>query len=283
MKDLKPDNIVFLNGKFISKAKAFISPVEPGFLYGWGIFETMRSYNHNILYLDQHLKRLKDSCRIIDMQLPYSLNKIKSVILKTVELNMIKDAYVRATLWKKERNNGLLIIARPYKSPEAIKYKYGFKVTISTLRQNESSFLSQIKSMNYLLYQLAYKQAKDKGFDEAIILNNRGIIAECSRANIFLVKDKELFTPSLDCGCLAGITRNIVFDLARDYNIKLYESSLTVQDLREAGAAFLTNSLIGIMPVTYLDMAAVAKGNPDKITLFLMAKYNNLLKWNLKK
>jgi len=135
-----------------------------------------------------------------------------------------------------------------------------------------------LKTTNRIFYDLSLKEARDKGFDEAIILNSRGIIAEASRSNIFWVKDKELFTPGLECGCLDGITRKAVFDLAKKYNFKIYTGNFTLQDLYTCDEAFLTNSLWGIMPLAVIEKETIGKGKCGKLTRFFIEKYNSLLK-----
>lgn len=270
MKDL-----IFLNGKFLPAKEAQIPMLEPGFLYGWGVFETMRSYNNRIVYLGQHLKRLRDSSNLIIIKIPYSLNKIKEIIQALVRMNELKDAYIRITLWKSVSKTGILIAAKKYHAYPKEKYERGFKVTVSSLRHNEVSLLSRIKSTSYLLYQLVYQEAREKGFDEALILNSRGYLTEGSRSNVFIVKDNHLFTPSLGCGCLPGISRQIVFDMAEKYNLKIYEGNLTPYDLSACEGAFLTNSLIGVMPLGKFERQVVPK---SKLVKSLVQKYNRLLK-----
>lgn len=270
--------IVFLNGKFVSKEKAKISVLEPGFLYGWGLFETMRAYNNKIVYLDAHLERIKKSSRLIDIRVRYSLAELKDIIFRTVKVSSFKDAYVRLTLWKAKEDAGILVVTKKYRPFSSKKYKEGFSAAISKFRQNKGSFLAQIKSTSRLLYESVYQEAENKGFDEAIILNHRGYISEGSRSNICLVKDNILCTPALECGCLEGITRKVIFDLARIYKIKRYEGNFTVQDLYMADEVFLTNSLMGIMPLTSLEKQLLAKGLVGRLTKFFMKKYNFLLK-----
>lgn len=259
---------VFLDGKFLPVDEARVSVLEPGFLYGFGLFETMRSYNKKIVYLDEHLHRLKDSCRITGIKFSYSFAELKGIIKKATELSGSSDTYLRLTLWKAAKVTKILLIARQYKPHPAQKYKNGFKVCVSVFRQNENSLLARIKSTSRLFYELTYQQAKAGGFDEAIILNSRGNICEGTRSNIFLVKDNALFTPLLECACLAGITRKAVIDLAKKHNLKTYAGRFTMRDFYAADEVFLTNSLMGIMPVN--KCAA--------LTSFLIKKYNCLLR-----
>jgi len=270
--------IAFLNGAFLDSKKAQLSALTPGVLSGLGLFESMRSYNGKIVYLDEHLKRIKSSSKLIAIRLPFSFTKLKEIIKETVEKNGFKDAYVRLTLWKPERGTDILVTVKRYHAFTCQKYRNGFRAVISSLRQNEDSPLTRIKSTNRLFYQLSLQEAKDKGFDEAIILNNRGYIAETTRSNLFLAKDNELFTPTLSCGCLAGITRRVIFDLAKKYNIKIYEGKFTLKDLYEADEAFLTNSLMGVMPLVSVEKHLIRKGLSGKLTLYFIKKYNSLLK-----
>jgi len=279
MQDSKSKKIVFLNGKFMPMGDVKLSVFSPGFFYGFGLFETMRSYNNKIVYLDQHIKRIKNSCRLIGIRLNYSADKLKDMIKKTITINKLKDTYARLTIWKSFKGTDILIWAKTYKRYSTLKYNRGFRVYISRYKQNENSFFSQYKTTNRLLYELAFQEAKQKGYDETIMLNNRGYITECSRSNIFFIKDKQLFTPSLSSGCLAGITRRAIFDLAKKYNIKIYEGNLTLQDLYEIDEAFLTNSLMGVMPLASVEKHRLAKGvNNFKLTRFFIRKYNCLLK-----
>lgn len=267
---------IFLNGKFIKKEEARISAFSPGLLYGWGLFESMRCYHRKIIYFQQHLGRLKTACCALDID--FTLTKIKGIILEAVKNSGADDAYVRLTIWKTPSGRDILVLAKPYHPYPLKKYNSGFRAYVSRFKQNESSFLARFKTANCLLYRLADLEAKDKGFDEAIILNNRGYLAEGSRSNVFLVKDDTLFTPELECGCLEGITRRVVLDLARKFKLKFYEGKFRPLDLGQAEEAFLTNSLIGIMPLVYLDRQPIAKARPGKLTRFLLGEYNRLLK-----
>lgn len=274
----KLKEVVFLNGKFITPEEAKISVLAPGFLYGWGLFETMRAYYGNIVYLDAHLKRMKQACVSLKIKFPYSLVKLKEVVKKIVKINGLNDAYLRITLSKSVSGTDTLVTAQKYQPYPRQKYKQGFRAYISNYRQNEHSFLARLKTSNYLFYQLAYAQAKNQGFDEAIILNNRGYISEGSRSNIFLIKDKALFTPALECGCLDGITRRVIMDLAKKSRIPVYSGNFTVRDLSWADEAFLTNSLLGVMPLVAVEKRLIGEGRAGKISCFFMRRYNLLLR-----
>ncbi|MFH1413447.1 MAG: aminotransferase class IV [Candidatus Omnitrophota bacterium] len=264
---------IFFNNRFLPMREGKISISCPGFLHGLGLFETMRAYGGKIAYLDKHLKRVKHSSKFIHLTFGYSTDRLKNIIKQAVKINGFKDAYLRLTVFEAEHGTDLLVTVKNYHPHSAKKYKMGFSAKISSLRQDENSFLSRIKTTNRILYETSFKEAKNKGFDEAIILNSRGYIAEASRSNIFLVQNKEIFTPSLGCGCLAGITRQAILSLAKKNDLRIFESNLTIQDLLGADEAFLTNSLIGIMPLTSLEKHKIGKKGNNRITEFLIEKY----------
>lgn len=271
------EETVFLNGNFLAAKEARLPVASPGFLYGIGLFETMRSYNGNIVYFDEHLIRIKHSCKFVKIHFPHSLITLKKYIRAAVERNGLKDARVRMTLWKKgDKTTNTLIVAGNYNSLLLQKYKAGFSCLLSEARINENNFFVRLKSTNYLLNQLVYRQAKGKGLDEAIMLNSQGDLAEGSRSNIFFVRDNRIFTPALECGCLDGITRKAVFDLAKENGFKLSEGRFSLSNLLSAEEAFLTNSMIGIMPFTRIGKTDIGKG-VFKLTNFLMKRYNLLL------
>lgn len=277
MKDqnLKTKEITLLNGKLIENQEIGDIFSEPGFLCGWGLFETMRSCNNKIVYLEEHLERIKNSAKLINIKFTLSATNLKQTIKRAVKESRFLDARVRLTLWKSSSGVNSLITVKKYKPYSIQGYKKGFSLGVSSLRQNESTFLTRIKTNNRIFYELALEEAKGNGFDEALILNNSGNIAEASRSNIFLIKDNRLLTPKLENGCLDGITRRVIFYLAGKCKIKFQEASVTVQDLYNADGAFLTNSMMGIMPVRALEQHIIPK---SKLMDLLIRQYQILLK-----
>jgi len=269
--------VVFLNGKFLSGTEAKVAVSSPGLLCGWGLFETMRAYKDRIVYFSAHLERIKSAAKIIDLRFPYPLPKLKALIKKAVAMSAFGDAYVRVTLAKSEKGTDISLIIKEYEPYSLQKYRKGFQAGVSSLRQSESA-LAQLKTTSRLLYELSFREAKARGFDEAILLNHSGYLAEASRSNPFLVKNNALFTPALSCGCLAGITRRAVLDLAKKYAIPACEGNFSLQDLYAADEAFLTNSLIGVMPLVAVEKHRIGKGSPGALSKFFLEKYNYLLK-----
>ena len=268
---------VFLNGEFIEKEKARVSVFDHGFLYGQGLFETMRAYNRKIFRVDSHIERLFKSAPIINLGLPFDRASLKSCLAACLEENDLKDAYVRLTVWQAQEAVNFAVFAKEYSFPEKKDYEKGARAIISCFRQDEFSPLSRIKSSNYLHLLLAYQEAKKKGMDEAILLNSRGFVCEASRANIFIVKDNCLLTPSLDCGCLPGIARDTLISIAAREKIETIEAEIAREDLGECQEAFLTNSLIEVMPLVGVDSRPVGQGFPGKITEIVLREYKKIV------
>ncbi|MFA5156531.1 MAG: aminotransferase class IV [Candidatus Omnitrophota bacterium] len=243
----------------------------------FGIFETMRSRNKKIIYFNRHLERMRKSAKALGLSIPYSSAEIKRLIAEAVKQCRAKDVRLRLVLCAGKGKSRLTVSAKKYQPPAPEKYKRGYSVCISDLRQAENSFLARLKLVSRIPYELSYRQAKDKNFDEAIILNNRGYICEASRSNIFFIKGSTLFTPSLECSCLPGISRRVVFDIAAKNKIPVYEGKFTIADLANADAAFLTNSLIGVMPLTKIENKPINKRRPHPLIRLFMHRYASLV------
>ena len=206
------NEIVYLNSRLVPQSEAKLSPFDHGFLYGYGLFETMRAYNGHIFRLDSHLGRLRCSAESIGLThstltTDEGKQRLKAACMATLEANQLKNARMRLTISAGEgdvtpdpkscSNPTILITAHNLQPLPPEKYKTGFKATISSLRRNSQSPLSRLKSTCYMENILARTTAKASGYDEAIFLNERGYVAEGTTTNIFLVSNGELVTPSL--------------------------------------------------------------------------------------
>lgn len=243
-----------------------------------GLFETMRAYNQKIVYLDEHLKRMRRSSKILKIKMPSASIGLKRLIKEEVGASGERDAYVKVILSASGQGADISLIVKKYKPLPAQKYRKGFRAGVSRLRQDEHSLLARLKTTHRFLYENSFRAAKKRGLDEALILNAHGYLTEASRSNIFFVKDRKIFTPALACGCLEGITRRAIFDLARKQDFKVYTGNFTLADLYTADEAFLTNSLIGIMPLTMLGGRSIGRNKCRPITEAFIRKYNSLLK-----
>ncbi|NWF77673.1 MAG: aminotransferase class IV [Chloroflexi bacterium] len=279
--------IVYLNGQLVPRSKAKLSPFDHGFLYGYGLFETMRAYNGHIFRLDRHLARLRHSAQSLGLANKLAVFDLEAACLETLKANKLKDARLRLTVSAGEgdmapdsstcSNPTVLVTARNLVPLPPEKYESGFKAALSPLRHNSQSPLSRLKSTCYMENILARMAARAAGCDEAILLNEQGYLAEGSTTNIFLVSKGELITPSLKSGVLPGITRETVLEIARSLNIKTQERQVELKELDEAEEAFVTNSILELMPLTWFENKPIGTGKPGQLTRELLTAYRKLV------
>jgi branched-chain amino acid aminotransferase group I len=285
------EQIVYLNGALVPRSQARISPFDLGFLYGYGLFETMRAYSGRIFRLDSHLERLSKSAQLLG--LPLNACDLEKACSDTLKANKLEEARIRLTASIGEgeaipdppRNPKptVLVVATSYTPPSAETYKKGYKVVVASIHQNSQSPLSRLKTVNYLNQLLARREAKEKGDDEAILLNERGSLCEGSTDNIFLVSKGILITPSEESGCLPGITRHVVLELAQELGFKVAEREVRLEELLNADEAFLTSSLIELMPITEVNGKSIGKSKTHKVTKRLMSAYKEAVAREIKK
>jgi branched-chain amino acid aminotransferase len=270
--------IIFFNGKFVAATEALISVCEPGLLYGWGIFETMRAFEGKIVFLDEHVQRLASSAKKIHLAQPYSHKQWRAIIAEAVRESRLADGYVRISLYKKTDDTvDSVLVVKPYQPYSSRKYSIGFRGCVSRFRRDGAYPLSAIKSTSYMIFRLASQDAARRGYDEAIMLDSQGHIVEGSRTNIFLVKRRRLLSPPLSSGCIDGITRKAVCELAGRQGIEVRQQELGLDDLMNAEEAFLTNSLLGVMPLTRMEKQPVCRAAIGTVTRLLMHAYQHLL------
>jgi len=281
---------VYINGKFYEKSEAKISVFDHGLLYGDGVFEGIRSYNRLVFKLKEHIDRLFESARSIMLEIPLNKeNLIKAVIL-TLKENNLKDAYIRLVVTRGQGDLGLdprkckgnasvIIIAdRIVLYPDKF-YKEGLSIiTVPTVRNLPEALNPQIKSLNYLNNILAKIEAVNAGYEEAIMLDALGYVAECTGDNIFIVKRNHLYTPPQCMGTLRGITRDSVLEIARKEKIPVHEHVITRHEVYISDECFLTGTAAEIIPVVKVDGRLIGKGKPGAITLGLMKKFKELTK-----
>ncbi len=273
---MKP--ILFVDGELLSSDEKTLEAFSPWNLNGQGVFETMRAIYGRVFALDLHLNRLEKGLEQLKIQSSFKKKYIETFLEGVLITSRLKDARLRIVVWKDLNGSHLSILATPYVPLDKIKYQQGFSATISKIRRDEKSVHSVIKSIEYQPLLKAYRLAQQKKMDEAIVLNSKGKLVEASRSNIFIYKSNILLTPALECGCLNGITRSLVFRLAKELKIRCKETILTPQDLKEAEEAFLTNSLVGILPLTVLEKKPIGGGYPGPVTHNISHAYFSLFK-----
>jgi len=277
---------VYANGDFVPQDQAVTSIYDHGFLYGDGVFEGIRAYNGRVFRLDEHIDRLYDSAMAIMLNIPLSKDEMKQVILETIRVNDLVDAYIRPIVSRGIGDLGLdprkclvpnlFIICQPWGAMYGDLYEKGLSAVTVTVRRNAPESLSpNIKSLNYLNNILAKIEANQKGGDEAIILDVRGNISEGSGDNIFIIKNSTISTPPA-INNLRGITRAAAIEIAQDLGYPLQETDLGLFDLYTADEVFVTGTAAEIAPITTVDGRPVGDGTVGTITKELMRRFGEL-------
>ena len=268
---------IYLNGDLVAKEDAKVSVFDHGLLYGDGVFEGIRLYNGCVYKLEDHLERLEHSAKAILLDLPLSRKQFKEAVCETCRANDLKNGYVRLVVTRGPGHLGLtpdgcgpcniIIIEDDIQLYPEELYQNGLKIiSVPTRRINSSALPPAIKSLNYLNNILAKIEAKKVGFQEALMLNDKGEIAECTGDNVFILSKGVLYTPPLDAGSLRGITRGAVMDLSVDLGLDCREQALTRYDLWTADECFLTGTAAEVIPCVEVDHRKIGEGIPGLLT-----------------
>ncbi len=262
--------IACVNGKLISADEAFVSSFDFGFLYGVGLFETFRTWNGKLFALERHLKRLETDLLALGWSLPISKDTLCDWVRETVKANSNitvkgQDLRLRLTVtpgivdlkrgwWELETSEPTIIIhATPLPADFDQRNEKGWVAVIMPWRRPKDFPLWQIKATSYFANVIARRYAKSKGADEAVWLNTDGNLTEGTATNLFLVCKGELWTAPRQEGLLPGVMRSLVIELAKNLGLKVCERPLPVEILQEAEEAFVTNAVIGIVPLRKLE------------------------------
>jgi branched-chain amino acid aminotransferase len=280
---------VWIDGGIVDAAQARVSVLDHGLLYGDGVFEGIRAYGRAVFRLDDHLARLGTSARAIGLVLPEPVERIRGIVLDTLRALGRDDAYVRLVVTRGAGALGvdpttcpeprLFCIAAQAQIYPLEKLAQGLDlVTVSWRRPALDAVDPRVKSLNYLNNALAKQEARQRGADEALVLNAAGTIAEASVANVFCARGRALATPPPTDGCLDGVTRRSVFDVAPGLGLAASERSLSRVDLLGADEVFLSGTGAGLVPVRSLDGQAIGAGEPGPVFARVRAAFLELTK-----
>ncbi len=263
MEEQDSDMFIFLDGVIVPESQAVVSVYDHGFLYGDGVYETMRSYGGIVFLVRRHMDRLARSAALIRLKVPEAESLIEAVD-QTLEANKLSDAYIRITLSRGKGPIGLdpglcerhtlVVIAEPFREYPVACYEKGVQFIIAKTRRNLADAIDpKIKSLNFLNNILAKIEAKERGAYEAVMLNAAGFLTEGTVCNIFFVSKGTLCTPSVETGILDGITRELVIGLARRHGLRVEEGMFYPNDLLGASEVFFTNTTAEVMPVAGIE------------------------------
>mgnify|MGYP001626194864 FL=1 len=280
--------LVYIDGEFVPRSQAKVSVFDHGLLYGDGVFEGIRSYNGVVFKLLEHIDRLYDSAKTILLNIPVTKEEMVKIVLETLKRNNLKDAYIRLIVTRGVGDLGLdprkcskpsiIVIAQPMEPllGKEVKEK-GVKLIISSIRRDRVDATShQAKTLNYLNSILAKIEAINSGVDDAVLLDERGFVSEASAANLFIVKNNNIFTPPQTAGILPGITRGTVIELARRIGYRVEERDITPIELLTADEVFLTGTAAEIVPVVEISGRKIGDGKPGQVTKRLIEEFEKV-------
>src|SRR5882762_9673814 len=277
---------VNVNGRVFDQEHAVVSVFDHGFLYGEGVYETLRTYNGQPFLFDRHMRRLRKSADMLALGVPLTNAEIDARFRDTMRTAGLGDsggreAYLRILVTRgigeltydpaATPTPSVVVIAKPNVSPAADVFERGVKVAlVPIVRNHPGSVNPLIKSNNLLNNALAMQEAFRRGGFEGVMRNYRGELAECTQSNLFIVKDGAALTPPLDAGLLPGITREFLFDVGRDVGVEVREQVLRDEDLFGADEAFLTSTTREAVPIVTVNDRAIGNGSPGPITWKLL-------------
>jgi branched-chain amino acid aminotransferase len=278
---------VNVNGRIGGEREAVVSVFDHGFLYGEGVYETLRTYNRRLFQYERHVRRLRRSAQMISLEVPFTDDALAAEVDRTLsEAAFAAEAYIRVLLTrgvgeltydpKATPSPTLVVIVKPHVDPPPEAYARGVGVVIVDIIRNHPGSVSPlIKSNNLMNSALAMQDALRRGAFEGVMRNYRGELTECTTANLFMVRGGAVLTPPLDAGLLPGITRELIFEIGRDIGIDVREAVLHDEHLYGADEAFLTSTTREAVPIVEADGRTIGNGHPGPITLRLLETFRD--------
>jgi branched-chain amino acid aminotransferase len=273
---------VYVNGKITAANDAVIPVYDHGFLFGEGVYETLRTYNRVPFLYEQHCRRMRASAGYLSLDVPCTDDQLRGWIEDTVAAaGELREAYIRVLLTRGVGElsydptatpaPSLVIIVKPFEEPPARVFTDGIRISlVSILRNHPGSVNPIIKSNNLLNNALAMQEALRRGGEEGLMCNYRGELSECAQSNFFMVRDGVALTPKSEAGLLEGVTRAFLFEVGRQIGVPVEETTLFPADLDTAQEAFLTGSTRELSPVVRVDDRMIGTGRPGPVTLRLL-------------
>jgi branched-chain amino acid aminotransferase len=280
--------MVNVNGRISNEREAVISVFDHGFLYGEGIYETLRTYNGRPFLFERHVRRLRNSAAMMALDIPFTDDQLAEQIRDTSAATNLDglEAYIRVLVTrgvgeltydiKATPTPSVVIIVKPLPEPPQEWYEDGVRVAlVDVVRNHPASVNPMIKSNNLLNQALAGQEAIRRGAFEGVMRNYRGELTECTTANLFVVKNGAALTPPLDSGLLPGITREFLFEVGREEGVAVREQVLRDDDLLSADEAFLTSTTREAVPIVKVDDRTIGSGKPGAVTKKLLKGFRD--------
>lgn len=274
---------IYLNDRMVDEAEARISVLDRGFLYGDGVFETVRIYDGSPVWLTRHLARLTRSCQAINLGLPIPEKHWADLFQQVIDTNHLEHALIRLTLSRGPAASDVgeppTVVLFPRSLPDLTAHQRRNGVPITLIRRpSPLAYPARAKTLNYLNNLLAKQEAVERSAFEGLLLTSDGHLAECSMSNIFFIKNDVLHTPSLECGALPGITRGVILEVSPTLGLQTQEGQYTADILQEADECFLTSSGLGVLPVATIDGRPVPRPPSGSWVETLQNQYDLMLR-----
>ncbi len=279
--------LIYLDGQIVPQSQAKVSVFDHGLLYGDGVFEGIRFYNGRVFRLEEHTRRIYDSAKSILLKIPMTPEEMIQATLDTVRANGLQDGYIRTVVTRGVGPMGL----SPYKCPKGTvfiiaasiqlypesAYQTGLTMaTVATRRPRHDILPPSVKSLNYLNNVMAKVEAIQAGAEEGLMLNDQGLVAECTGDNVYTVRDGKIMTPPLSAGALDGITRRVVFEIAAELGIPMCDHEMTRHDIFTADECFLTGTAAEVIAAVKLDQRIIGDGKPGAITQRIIQRFREI-------
>lgn len=278
---------IYINGEYFEKENAKVSVFDHGLLYGDGVFEGIRIYHRKVFRLTQHLARLFRSARYINLAIGKTPEEMTEIVLETCRRNGLDDGYIRLVVTRGAGTLGLspkscpkptiFVIADKLAIYPPEYYEKGLALlTVSTRRNIIDALDPQLKTLNYLNNILASIEASRSGFEEALMLNKEGYVAEAAADNLFLIRGTRLITPATHLGALPGITREAILEIAPELGLSPSEGFITLSDVYNADECFLTGTAAEVIPVSEVDSRPIGSGKAGPMTKRIIERFRAL-------
>ncbi len=264
--------IVYIDGKFIKADQELVESLTPGVLKAKGVFETIRVYQKIPFAFEKHFLRMIQGLHVLKIPFKISSDHLSKIIHQLLKKNRLSDGRLRIQIWKDKGNVRVAVLVWPLRKHSQSFYK----AKISRVKQNKN-YRSHVKTLYYAHFRQALQQARDEGYEEAILLNNKKEIVEGAHTNIFIVKDNVILTPAISCGCLNGVTRDLVLSCARQLSIRVQECRMPLSQFLKVDEIFVTNSLIEVKPLIQIQHNKTTRLKMGPVTQKIAAQFRRFV------
>lgn len=265
----KANSNIYLNGQWKDATSKDVDSLKPGILMARGVFETMRVFEGKIVLWEQHVSRLTKGLKLLNVSLPMSKDDFYRACCAAIKRSALQFGRIRLMVFKKNGQINVAILCFHQRLFPHSRYQTGYKGIVSSVRHPQK-YYSSMKTLDYVNFFQAYEEARRQGIDEAILLSKTGKVVEGSVSSIFMVKNGIIFTAPLRLGALNGVMRQCIIEKARQLGFKVKLSEFSLKFLLQSDEVFLTNAMIGVMPLVKLNKQKIGLGRMGEVSQCLL-------------